>query len=639
MRRKRIAASIMAATLALSLLAGCADGTQTQSSVSSTDTQASSGEFDISFSARDLDVGYDESTAAKVTLAGSSITVDGGGTSVNGSVLTISAEGIYILSGELTDGQIVVQAADTAKIQLVLKNAAIHNDSGPAILIKEADKVFITLAEGSENTLSDGTEYVTDADVSNADATVFSKADLCFNGTGSLTATGNYKHAVISKDDLIITGGAYTVQAASGGLYGKDCVKIADGSFVIETGTDGIKSDNEEDATRGFVYIADGNFDITAGTDGVQAQTMLRVDGGSFSVATGGGSANASTTTSGEVNESWGQWGGGKAQQGGTPPDMTAGATESQRPTVTTEGAVTASTLTASTQETTEDSTSAKGLKAGSMLIVNGGSFTLDTSDDAVHSNGTLSVTGGTLKASAGDDGFHADAALTISGGTVIIDKCYEGIEGLSIDITGGDITLTASDDGLNAAGGNDSSAVGGRPGQNTFSENGDDYIRITGGTLRVNAAGDGIDSNGALYVEGGTIYVDGPTNSANGALDYDGTGSISGGTIIAVSASGMAMGFGSDSTQCSILYNFSTTLSAGDTVKLTDASGNVLAEYTPAKQYQSVTISAPGMTEGQTYTLSAGTQTAQVTQSSLSVSNGGGQMGGGMGQGGPGTR
>ena len=583
--------------MAAGLLSGCVDGTK-ESISGDTASSASEGTFDLSFSARDLDVGYDESTAVKITLSGDSVTVDGGGTSLDGSVLTISAEGTYILTGELTDGQIVVNAADTAKIQLVLDQAAVHNSSGPAILVKEVDKVFITLAQGSENSLSDGAEYGTDPDVTNADAAVFSKADLCLNGTGSLTVTGNYKHAVCSKDDLIVTGGSYTISAVSGGLYGKDCVKIADGSFVIDAGTDAVKSDNTEDASRGFVYLADGNFDITAGNDALQAETLLRVDGGAVTAVTGGGSENASTTASGGVNESWGQWDTGP--QGGNPPDGNMSHGMQPMSAVSEAG-------TADSSASTEDSASAKGLKAGTALIVNGGSFTLDTSDDAVHSNGTLTIAGGTFKISSGDDGLHADAALAISDGIIKLDKSYEGIEGLSIDITGGDITLTAGDDGLNAAGGNDASALSGRPGQNSFAESGDSYIRIAGGTVVIDASGDGIDSNGSLSVEGGAVYISGPTNSGNGALDYAGTAGISGGTLIAVGSAGMASGFDDSSTQCSILYQFSTALSAGDTVTLTDADGKVLAEYTPAKQYQSVVVSAPGMAQGQTYTLSAG--------------------------------
>lgn len=594
---KRVTAAVL--LTACMLLAGCrADVAQTTtaSEGSAKTSDLSQSGYDLDFTANDLDMGYDESAASKITLSDGGIQVSGQGASAAGSQLTISAAGTYVLSGSLSDGQIVVEAAQTDKVQLVLDNASLTCSSSAALYVKQADKVFVTLAAGSVNTLADiGIAYTqTDSDTA-VDGVIFSKADLTVNGQGALRINAGYAHGIVSKDDLVITGGTLAVTAAGQGLSGKDCVKIGGGTFTLKTGKDAIQSDNAEDTGRGFVYIKDGVFTVDTQGDGIQAQTLLQIDGGSFQIITGGGSANASTDTQGNSNPAWGQWG--------------------------------------SSQSTAaEDTASAKGLKAGSQLAVNGGSFQLDASDDAIHCNGDVTIAGGDITASSGDDGIHADNALAISSGVITLLKSYEGLEGKTVTISGGTIAVTASDDGVNSAGGSDTSAPG-RPGQNTFSSgNSESFLKITGGELSVNAGGDGLDSNGDLYVEGGIVYVDGPTNSGNGALDYDGTGTVNGGTVAAVGSSGMAMGFSAQSEQCSLLYNLSSSYS-GVPVTVTDTNGAVLVSWTPSKQFSSILVSSPDLVQNQTYTLTVGSFSAQVTLSSAATSAGTQGMGGAGGQ------
>lgn len=632
-RKRQKLALLLAATLALWSLAGCGKKAVEETGGEESGAPAvSAADIDITFTARDLDVGYDEGTATKVVFDGSGATVTGSGAALDGGVLTISAEGTYLFSGRWDEGQIRVSVGKEEKVQLVLQGVTVHCSTGPALYIAQGDKVFITLAEGSENALSDGENYSLDEADGNLDGAVFSRADLTVNGASALTVDGHYKHGIVSKDDLVITGGELTVTAVGQALSGKDCVKIGDGTFVLTSGTDAIQSSNAEDAGRGFVYIAGGDFTLHAGNDGVQAETVLWIDGGTFEVVSGGGSANASTDAAGEAQPGWGQWGGdmpgGERPGGGMPSGGSA-------PDATPTGAQTVQTAAQQTDTAgTQSGDSAKGLKAGSELIVNGGTFDIDSSDDSLHCNGDLTVTDGTLRLSSGDDGIHADGSLQIGGGTIEIAKCYEGIEGLHIDISGGEISLVASDDGLNAAGGNDGSSLGGRPGQNSFAGDGDAAtISISGGVLRIDAAGDGIDSNGDLLISGGTVYVDGPTSGGDGALDYDGSGEVSGGTVVAVGSVGMAMGFTSGSTQGSILCNFPSSVAAGTEFALKDSAGNTLVSYTPQKAYQSVAVSCPAMKQGESYTLSAGSQTAEVTLSELATTYGQGGMGGMPGQ------
>lgn len=560
--RKRMIAILM---LLIFVLGGCkgntsdgnnasGDGTVSTDDVNAAELTMLLDTADM-FTNRDYEVGYDESESTAIVLKGSTAESSSDAVEVSGSTVTITEEGTYILSGTLK-GMIVVNAAKTDKLQLVLDGVSIESESSAAIYILQADKVFLTLAPDSANTLKNGGTF-TAIDDNNIDAVIFSKEDLTLNGQGSLTIESPAGHGVVSKDDLVVTSGTYAITAASHGLSGKDSVRIAGGTFDITAGKDGIHAENSDDATLGFVYILNGTFQFTAEGDGVSAASNLQVDGGSFTLVTG-----------------------------------------------------------------------AKGLKAGTALLVNAGSFHIDSADDALHSNGSLTVNGGTFEMATGDDGMHADEQLAITGGTINITKSYEGIEGLTITISGGEITLVSSDDGLNAAGGNDQSGFGGFGGNGEFGGSSDCWIRITGGLLNINASGDGIDSNGMLYVDGGEIYVSGPSDNGNGALDYNSDAVITGGILVAAGASGMAQNFGTSSTQGSMLVSTGSQ-SAGSTITLTDSNGNELLSFQAAKAFDCVVISCPGIVQGATYTVSAGGSSTEVTMDSLIYGSGG--MGGGM--------
>lgn len=566
MTKRTIAAILLIAMLTFCGCNGKTQGGAQGDTSSATASTADTSGMDFDFTDRDTKGEYDASSAVAIDLSDSGSKVSGAGASVKDNTVTISSQGTYILSGTLTDGAVVVNAADTAKVQIVLDDAHITNRLGAAIYIKQADKVFITLASETDNSLADGTSYTqTDGDTT-VDSALFSRADLTLNGSGNLDVKGNYKHAVVSKDDLVITAGKYTVTSQKVGLNGKDCVKISTADITVNAGSDGIRSDNEEDADRGYIYIQSGTLDITAQNDGLQAQSVLKVDNGTFKITSGGGSANSS------YNSQTGGWNGGWNYGGYTQ---------------------------------AEDAESAKGLKASSDIIISGGTFTVDSADDSIHSNGTISIGGGTFTMSSGDDGIHADTDLAISKGTLTVKKSYEGLEATNIIISGGNIDVTASDDGLNAAGGNDSSSMGDRPGMNGFSGS-TGSITVSGGYMVIDALGDGVDSNGTLSVTGGVTLVSGPTNSGNGSLDYQSTAQITGGVFIALGTSGMAQNFTTAQNQGSILTSF-TTQQGGTSFAVCDKSGKVIVSFTPAKAYQCAVVSAPDIKSGNSYTLVAG--------------------------------
>ena len=213
------------------------------------------------FTDRDSRTGYDADSSVRIELNGNSAASNSNAVRINGSTVILSEEGTYILSGTLNDGMVVVDAGKKAKLQLVLNGVSIHSETSAALYIRKADKVFLTLAEGSENTLSNGGSFVA-IDENNIDGALFSKDDLTLNGSGSLTVTSPAGHGIVVKDDLVFTGGSYTVNAASHGLDVNDSVRFMDAALTVSAGKDGIHAENDDDTSLGFAYISGGTLDI-----------------------------------------------------------------------------------------------------------------------------------------------------------------------------------------------------------------------------------------------------------------------------------------------------------------------------------------------------------------------------------------
>ena len=623
---------------------------ETESSVSSSEDSA------YTYSDYELDDSFDRQSAASITLSGSTAQSNGSGVSINNATVTISKEGCYLTSGELEDGQIIVDAGDSDKVQLVLDNASIHCSTGSAILVRNADNVKVTLAADSENELSDGTEYQTDDD--NPDAALFSKDDLVINGSGSLTVQGNYKHGIAGNDDLVITGGRLTVNSLSHALRGKDSVAILDGTFVLTSQKDGIQASNTEDSTKGWVQIDGGNFTIQSSGDGIQAETNLSIYDGSFTITSGGGAVNGADHTENR--------GGGFGRPGGNRPDSANGQTSPEMPSQPAEGGQTPSEMPSQPAEggqtpsempsqpaegeqsssgnesdyselifdpddfddtSTDDSdttVSTKGIKAGNALLIQQGTFVIDSADDAIHSNYSVTIDGGSFQLSSGDDGIHAEAYLNINGGTTTIAESYEGLEAAQIHISGGTTQVFSSDDGLNAAGGSSFELVdgllvlkdisssdteqtfGGRGGMFEVEDNCD--ITISGGNLTVTTSnGDGIDSNGSLNVSGGTVLVFGSSSGGEGALDYTGSSSISGGTLVALGSSGMAQSMEPDDSHATLMVTWDEVQPAGTRLTLCTQQGEILCSLQSTNSFQTAVIGTDSLSAGQEVSLYTG--------------------------------
>lgn len=237
------------------------------------------------------------------------------------------------------------------------------------------------------------------------------------------------------------------------------------------------------------------------------------------------------------------------------------------------------------------------GLKGKDSVIIRDGNYQITSGKDGIKSNndedadkGYIWIDGGSIQIAAEDDGIQAESALILYGGSIDITKCEEGLEGKTVDILDGTIHITASDDAINSAG----------PAETEWEKMQDQdgvYTRITGGTLYLNAQADGIDSNGDLYLEGGTVYLSGPDKGGNGILDYNGNASITGGTILAAGTSSMLQYFGEDSTQNFLVIHYPELQPADTLIQLLDADGQILAEYAPEKDFEAAIISSPALT------------------------------------------
>lgn len=579
-RRKAMLAIIMSSVM----MTGCSSISQTKAASTTTSStelatlKTSEEASEELFSSRDMEVGYDEDECVKIELKETTASCDSDAVQITDGSVTITDEGTYILSGTMTNGMIIVEAEDTDKVQIVLDNVNITCDTSAAVYVKSADKVFITTAAESENTLTNGGEYEA-IDDNNIDGVIFSKADLTLNGQGTLNIKANAGHGIVSKDDLVLTSGTYIINAEKHGLQGKDCLSIADGTYTIECGKDALHTSGNLDVVNGTFQIKsgddgmhadealtiyDGKIDITESYEGIEGKTIDIIDG-DISVVSSDDGLNAAQGSSGETENS------GNDEE---------------------------------TNNFKNDRTKAFGDTTG-----NGKGDMPEGQEDQAPPEKPDGVE-------------NADGEKPED----LPDRSAEDITGKNTEDDSNAATKNgtrpagnSSADGVEQEDGNDSGNRGprggrqmnngGAPGQ---AEEGV-YLRIAGGTLHVNASGDGLDSNGELYITGGEVYVSGPASDGDSAIDYDGTASITGGVLVAAGSSGMAQNFGSDSTQESIMVKVDSE-DAESTISLTDSEGNELVSWQPDKGYTCVIISTPELEKGETYTLKTGEVQTEVS-------------------------
>ena len=418
MNIKKITAAIMAA-LIIASFSGCGTENGGQNTSSEPVKLLDTSEM---FSGRDIESGYDESECTVITLAGDSANVKGKGASAKGSTVTIDSEGDYLLSGSLKDGSVIIDAGKSDKIRLILNGVNINSSTCAAINVKQADKVFVTLARGSENTLSNAADSKISDD---ADAVVFSKDNLTINGEGKLTVTANTGHAVVSKDDLVISGGSYAISSEKKGLDANDSIRIAGGTFAIDSGADALHCESD-DASKGYIYIADGTFSIHAGTDGIDASGVIQIDNGTVRISSGDDGIHAGSSlkiSGGTVDIS-------KSYEGleGMSIDISGG-------TVSVNASDDGLNAAGGSDQSSVNGRPGQNKFAaqeGVYISISGGNVTVNSSGDGIDSNGDVTVSGGKTFVSGADD--NGNAALDFNGEATITGGVFvaAGMSGMS---------------------------------------------------------------------------------------------------------------------------------------------------------------------------------------------------------------
>ena len=534
------------------------------------------------FTTNDQNGSWDTTGAAAITLTGDGASISGNGAYVYDGNVVIAEAGRYVLSGSLEDGSIIVDAHDSSKVWILLDGVEINCSDDACIQVDQADKVFLTLAEGSENTLISGSAYSDTALSDGTDGAIFAHDDLTINGSGSLTVTAQYSHGISANDDLVITGGTITISAADDAIHVNDSIRIKDAAITVTAGDDGLLTTNEVE--NGYLYIESGTLDITASGDGIHTTGDVTVAGGETNISAGDDGIHSDASV---------------FVQSGT-------------------------ILISDCYE---------GIEA-LIIDVSGGDVSINCEDDGFNANGGSSdmfggggqMGGGQNDGTFGHGGMHGSGTDEGTTGEMPTPPDRSG-ESMSGGMPTGQETETASGSGQSSA----------------DTEDVETYISISGGNIRiVNEVGqdaDGLDSNGDIKISGGTIYISLLGTGSNCAVDYasesGGVAEITGGTIIACGASSMAESFDSTSTQASILYNTSSVVEAGTTLTVTDADGSVLLSWEVPCSFSSALISCPQMEVGGTYTVTAGETSEEITLESVSTTYGdaqGGMPGGDMG-------
>ena len=570
-----------------------------------------------------LNVENNELTAEKNGNSMKDSELEEQGITFDDQTLSITSAGTYVLSGEL-NGKVEISASKSEDVILVLNGLTVINETEETLSVKKVDRLTLVLMDGSQNVLTSGIETeINDASSETASqedgAALNIKADTVITGNGSLTVNGYLHNGLQVNKNLTVESGSLTVTAVNHAVKVKDTVTVNGGTIKILAGADGIQAETEEEAAveevtdessgevltqaqeateaAGTVEINAGEIDIDAYGDAIQANLALTVNGGQITVKTEGEDASGN-------GDSFAGRGGGSGFL-----DFLGFGSESQ------------------------DTVSTKGLKSDGTLDISGGEIIAETSDDALHSAGILTISGGTITIRCGDDGIHSDTEIGILDGEITISKSYEGIEANQISVSGGTISVVSSDDGFNANGGSDSfGGPGGFGGFGGFGQNSSSgetssqetpNLNISGGTIYVNASGDGLDSNGNITISGGMVIVDGPSDSANGAIDggteNGGTITISGGTIFAGGASGMAETFDSSSEQCSFCCNLSANYETGTEIIVKSSDGTEIFRHTTQSSGNSIVFSAAELQQGESCLLIVGESEYEIALSGIS--------------------
>ena len=521
------------------------------------------------------DLTWDSSGEKTIDLANPAAT---DGVSVENGTITITSGGTYRLTGEYS-GQVKIEAAKTDTVRLVLDNAKITNSTGAAINVVSAAEAIIYTAAGTTNTVADEANYTATGD-DDPDAAIYSTANLTLTGEGSLSVEGAYEEGIHTTGGLVIASGTLEVNAANTGIKGKDYVDITGGIVNVIAAQDGIKSTNTDDESMGFTRLSAGSVTVSAGDDGLKAPRTLKISGGTLNIEKSNEGIEAQY-----INILDG--------------DVTVNSTDD---------GINAS-LKDSSSDTSSDTTSGTAAAGQQTQQNQNGQAQQAPAGGGAAPGGSQDSTGQSSNTGQQNSSTGQNTTNTIQNGT-------------------GQNTDGQSSTGQNQQNMPQPPADGTMPGGGggTF-EVVDAAINISGGTVTVNAEGDGIDSNGTATFSGGTVTVNGPTAGGNNALDSNGDLLLNGGTVTAGSTADMFEAPSSASTSGYLKITDSSALTQGSTVQVTDSSGTVVANYKiTTSGVQLVLLSNKNIVKGQSYTVSV--TSGSVDAASTTAASGASELG-----------
>ena len=436
----------------------------------------------IDYKTKDLETSYVPGDCTSIVFSDNDIKVVGKETEISSEngrqTVKIIKKGDYLISGSCSNGQIIVEANKEKDVRLILNGLNLTCTDSAPIYEKQCDKMVITLADGSENFLSDTSEYVYDnVEKKQPDAVIFAKDDLVINGNGTLNVNSAYSEGIHSTDSVKLISGNINVHSGDNGVRGKEGVMIKGGNIDITSKGDGIRTTYSDNTSLGYIVIEGGNIKVYSARDGIQATGHIQITGGKLDITTDNGVAHAGSE---------------------------------------------------------EESKSAKGIKTENNIFIKGADITVNAAEDAINANGNVIFDDGNATISSYEDAVQADGEIVVNSGSVTVTMSNKGLKGKSVSINGGTVTVASTDDGIKASSGKDededSKVIFGDA--DAFAAPEDVYIAVTGGTVKVTTDSDCLDSDGNLYITGGSIILDGAKAKEDGGVSYGGVAAISGGSV-----------------------------------------------------------------------------------------------------------
>ncbi len=436
----------------------------------------------VDYKTKDLETSYVPGDCTSIVFSDDNVQVGGKDVEIskaNGrQTVTITKKGDYLISGTCSNGQIIVEANKEKDVRLILNGVNLTCTDSAPIYEKQCDKMVITLADGTENVLSDTLPKVYDnAEKQQPDSCIFAKDDLVINGNGTLKVSSAYSEGIHSTDSVKLISGNIIVNSGDNGVRGKEGVIVKEAVLDVTSKGDGIRTTYSDNTSLGYILIEGGNIKVYSAKDGIQATGHIQVTGGVIDVTTDNGVAHADS----------------------------------------------------------EDSKSAKGIKSDHDIYISRASVTVNSTEDAINNDGNLIVDDGSLTLTAMDDAVSTDGNIVINGGTVTVEGSKEGFDAYSVSINGGSVTVNASDDGIKASAGDDESDSDDKVkfgDANPFSDSSNAYIAVTGGSVNITSEGEYIDSDGNLYITGGKVTLLGEKAKEDGAVSFKGKANVAAGSI-----------------------------------------------------------------------------------------------------------